>query len=333
MLVAVIAAAVPLICLLRVPVQGNDECLLLVHPEEVLKRSEPHRDFATVYGPLTYWTLALAFRLSGPSLYAERLVGVTYRVVVVLAPALLPRRSAGAGAAATAVLLSLVMQVTLVPLVYGFFDALARIDSGLALLASQSGPRARAAGGALLGLAAGFRPEMGALALGGVPLRLKGSKRPVSLGWFIGLLPLSFPLTRAVPEVSRNVIRGRLLINARVATSSPVLAIGVAVLASISVATLVVGYQERDHAPGAAGLVGLLLPPQAAQRLDVRPELWVTSVIAPARVDAPPFIDATCLALRIDESGPSRLAAALDASDACQRIGRYGDVIGWVSAG
>jgi hypothetical protein len=281
MLVAVIAAAVPLICLLRVPVQGNDEGLLLVHPEEVLRGSEPHRDFATVYGPLTYWTLALVFRLSGPSLYAERLVGVTYRMVLALALALLLKRSVGAGAAAAAAVVSLVMQITLVPLAYGFFGALACTVSGLAVLANQSGPRARAAGGALLGLAAGFRPEMGVLALGGVPLLLNGSKRPVILGWFIGLLPLAFHLTRAAPEVYRDVIEGRMMVNAQVADISPVLATGVAVLAAISVATLVVAHREKDHALGAAGLVCVLLLPQATQRLDLSHVLWVASVIVP----------------------------------------------------
>ena len=279
--VAAIGAAVPLIPLLRVPVHGNDEGLLLVHPEEVLNGSEPHRGFATVYGPMTYWTLAFAFRLFGPSLSAERLVGVAYRVVLALALALLLKGSVGAGAAAAAAVTSLVMQATLVPLAYGFFGALACTVSGLAVLANQGGPRARAAGGALLGLASGFRPEMGALSLGAVPLLLNGSKRPVIIGWFIGLLPLIFHLTRAAPEVYRYVIRGRMMVNAQVATISPVLVTGVAGLAVISVATLVVAYRERDHAMGAAGLVCLLLLPQAVQRLDVSHVLWVASVIAP----------------------------------------------------
>ena len=37
LLAAVVAAAIPLVCLLRTPVHGNDEGLLLVHPEEVLQ--------------------------------------------------------------------------------------------------------------------------------------------------------------------------------------------------------------------------------------------------------------------------------------------------------
>ena len=53
------------------------------------------------------------------------------------------------------------------------------------------------------------------------------------------------------------------------------------VLAAISAATLVVAYRERDHALGAAGLVCVLLLPQAVQRLDVSHVLWVASVIAP----------------------------------------------------
>ena len=47
-------------------------------------------------------------------------------------------------------------------------------------------------------------------------------------------------------------------------------------------------------------------------------------------VDRSPFTEATCVALRVENSGTRRVRDALDASDSWQQVARSGEVVGWV---
>lgn len=60
-----------------------DEGTLLAYPDRILKGAFPHRDFTTPYGPGGFWLLAGVFELFGSSPYAERAVGLCYRLLIV----------------------------------------------------------------------------------------------------------------------------------------------------------------------------------------------------------------------------------------------------------
>src|SRR6267143_7029984 len=62
-----------------------DEGSLLVYPELILKGQLPYRDFETFYGPANLWVLSAAYAGFGPSIFTERAVGLTYRVLTLLA--------------------------------------------------------------------------------------------------------------------------------------------------------------------------------------------------------------------------------------------------------
>ena len=90
--------------------------------------------------------------------------------------------------------------------------------------------------------------------------------------------------------------------------------------------------------PGTGGSA-VLLRPDVPVWYDGRFDYWgrernaqAVGVLSSDRVDAAPFTEATCVVLRVDESGPARLAAALDTSEDWRQIARSGDVVGWVRA-
>lgn len=83
-----------------------DEGGLLAYADRILHGQLPLRDLHSFYGPLGTFVVAFAFKVAGPSLYAERAVGLAYRLV--LAGALLGlvrRRGTPAIVAATVLLL------------------------------------------------------------------------------------------------------------------------------------------------------------------------------------------------------------------------------------
>jgi hypothetical protein len=90
--------------------------------------------------------------------------------------------------------------------------------------------------------------------------------------------------------------------------------------------------------PG-TGSSAVLVRPDIPVWYDTRADYWgrqrnleAARVLASGQVDTLPFTQATCIALRLDETGPARLAAALDASTEWRQVARSGDVVGWVRA-
>lgn len=61
-----------------------DEGSLLVYPELILKGELPYRDFETFYGPANLWVLSAVYAGFGSSIFAERSVGLIYRILVLL---------------------------------------------------------------------------------------------------------------------------------------------------------------------------------------------------------------------------------------------------------
>ena len=64
------------------PGSEMDEGDPLVYGERVLGGDLPWRHFETFYGPANPYLVALAFRLLGVSVFAERMVGMTFRLVL-----------------------------------------------------------------------------------------------------------------------------------------------------------------------------------------------------------------------------------------------------------
>src|SRR4051794_27054849 len=62
-----------------------DEGALLVYPELIRHGEIPYRDFETFYGPANSWVLSVAYAVSGPSIIAERAVGLIYRMLILAA--------------------------------------------------------------------------------------------------------------------------------------------------------------------------------------------------------------------------------------------------------
>ena len=206
-LAPVVLASVVLLGPLRAPVAGSDEGLLLVHPDSVLRGELPNRDFATVYGPLTYWLLAAVYRLLGPSLGAERLVGVGYRLAIAVALVLLLRRRVHPVAASLAGLLSLVLASVYLPLAYAYHGALACALVGLLLLTTQRAGL-RLVGGLVLGSPPRSAPNWACSPWPPSPCwpAVRGGHR--SRAGSLGLLPLAVHLVTAGPGSSRTSSSG-----------------------------------------------------------------------------------------------------------------------------
>lgn len=69
----------------RLPGQQEDEGIALVYPEMFLKGHLPYRDFESVYGPDNLLILSGAYSLFGANVFVERAVGLTYRLLILLA--------------------------------------------------------------------------------------------------------------------------------------------------------------------------------------------------------------------------------------------------------
>jgi hypothetical protein len=67
------------------PGQPEDEGIALLYPEMLLKGRLPYRDFESIYGPGNLFILSAAYSLFGTNIFVERAVGLTYRLIILLA--------------------------------------------------------------------------------------------------------------------------------------------------------------------------------------------------------------------------------------------------------
>jgi hypothetical protein len=201
--VAVAAVAVTLFALgLLVPlVSGGgaemDEGAVVAYADRVLDGAVPHRDFETFYGPANAWLVAGAFAVLDPSVETERVVGLVYRLLIVLSLFILAFRIAGLLAAVLAGIVSTSLLANEVVWAYATYGAIGFALLGLALVATGvagSTNRARhrtwllvAAGGAA-GLACLVRFDfVPAVIVSALPLVLLADRRG-RLGYLAGLV-------------------------------------------------------------------------------------------------------------------------------------------------
>lgn len=195
-----------------------DEGDLLVYPELVLRGAVPYRDFLMSYGPGNTWLLASLFSIFGPHVAVERLVGISFHVLLVVAVF----AHASRWGSAIAVLSGVIAGVLLVPLgavAFAIVGAVALVLWSLFALSTASGFRAVAFAGALAGLAVDFRPDLGpATVLAAVPLALglgRGRLIAFSCGAVAALLPFGLQTWIAGPaQAFNNLVIGPLTFSA-----------------------------------------------------------------------------------------------------------------------
>lgn len=190
--VIVVAAVLPSLALMRLPLQGEDEGLLLTHPLLVGHGALPHRDFATVYGPLGFDVLEATYRVMGPGLVAERTVGIFYHLVTALAVWVFLLRMSRT-VALTAALAAATVLMTIQPVAFAWLGGLAATLVGLAVIRVSATRVALFVGGVSVGLASAYRLELVLFAVAALPLLRSAPRRltialGVAAGSSIGLL-------------------------------------------------------------------------------------------------------------------------------------------------
>ncbi|MFZ1308550.1 MAG: hypothetical protein WAR60_05225, partial [Candidatus Microthrix parvicella] len=179
-LITAFAALAPAWGLRGSPGPLYEEGFTVLHAELVLQGQTPGVDFHALYGPLGPWFMGLWFKVFGPSIGAQRVVGALLLIAIVLGVRQLLRPWGRNVATAAAVVTSITVYSagTLVAVAWWF--GLAAVLWGVLLLrevppglldgeqtrgplATSSTPVqfARLAGaGLLFGLALGFRPDL-----------------------------------------------------------------------------------------------------------------------------------------------------------------------------
>jgi hypothetical protein len=275
----------------RAPIATMDEGIALEYPQLILHGEVPFRDFQSSYGPGAYLPLAAVYRVLGPSVTAERAVGVAERLAVVLAMLALlwPLGAAWALAGASCATLAILpVGSPQVPVAYGWYIALACLLWGLwcgrAALGTRRPGRATAlwaASGLLAGAAASARPDLGVAAVlssAVLVLAARGRARTAfGVGLAVGVSPLIWNLLAA--GWSRFWTYG---VEARL-HQAPVsgypFPTGIGFLLIVSGATLIVAAaavserRRRGASPVtrgwlAAALLAVLILPQLLQRAD-----------------------------------------------------------------
>jgi hypothetical protein len=270
-----------------------DEGTLVAYPELVAQGLVPGSDFETFYGPGEPYLVAGVFEVFGASVTTERVVGLAFRLAIVLAifALVLPW---GRACAASAGLASALVMMPLGLSALAIFGAIAFGLAGVALLHLAHGRVATGlpsaalavAAGLACGLAIAFRPDVAvAVALGALPLLWRADRR--TLAWFggsaaLGLLPTLIwlavvgpdDLSRLLDDLTDSREGRRLPLPGPSSADGQVLIAGVLATAGLLVSGFR-GWREPD--PGAAdrsavllslGLFALALLPSAIQRAD-----------------------------------------------------------------
>ena len=184
--VLLLVIAVPLRGLFGRPGPPMEEGFMLVFGESFLRGDIPNRDFLHLYGPGGVWVLAGVFKLFGVSLVVERVVGLLQIAGIIAGIFLLAwpwgRKVALAGAIVTA--LVIIPPIGLTALAWDGGLALALLGLAAALGALRaSTTRGRhglsITGGALLGAALLYRPDLVVAVAIAAFFVLRAASRPV----------------------------------------------------------------------------------------------------------------------------------------------------------
>jgi hypothetical protein len=272
-----------------------DEASLLVYPELVLKGQLPYRDFETFYGPANLWVLSAAYAGFGPSIFTERAVGLSYRVLALLAIFALVQRwgtTLAAGCTAVASLLLLPIQLGAYAWIGGAICALWSIW----MIAKPESARRCLLGGVLAGLALLFRVDLGpAVIASALPLFLlmRTARRWSYLGGAaFALLPLGWLTAVAGPKEILNNLLLFPVIYSSPARHLPIFSAEnylvllffahiIAVAGNIFAGVIAIRTDRRSPMARlllSLALLGLAVTHQAAQRLDLIHVMFVAFI-------------------------------------------------------
>lgn len=281
----VLYATLPAFAFLQARLTEQDEALLLVYPEHILAGAVPNRDFFTVYGPGGFWLLAAVFKVAGPTVLAERVVGLGYHVALstgvyrLIQPWGNRRLACAAGSACALILLPLGLGA------YAWLGAVALVVWSIGLL-TVSECALPACAGLLGGLAVAWRLEIVVpLVAASVPLlwRTPAAKR-WAIGAAIGLMPLAAHSVVAGSALYRDIFVDRLLAtNTGLPFSAHRLgaATGVAVCVGAVTALCIVGVRDRSRRSLALAVLSVAVLPQAFQRIDQEHVRYVACLVVP----------------------------------------------------
>lgn len=273
-LLVLLVARLPL---LRLPLGTQDEAIILVYAQQLLDGRLPHRDVYTVYGPGVFGLTAGSFLLLGPTLVAERLVGLLLQAVLV-GGVLGLTLDRGRRAAFVAGVGCVVVLTPLGLVAYAWVAGLACIVWGLVLLRRD----AVVAAGVVLGLAALFRPEMVLPAYAAaVPLALGWSRaRRLLVGAVVGLAPSVLYYGWIGRQAVDNIVLQRGLVDARLAPDASTIAL-VVLSAVVVVVLLVAAVRARRADHWSFAVLAIVTVPQLLQRTDLDHLAFVLAVPLP----------------------------------------------------
>lgn len=189
------------------PASPMEEGALLVYPELILKGQLPYRDFETFYGPANLLVPTVVYAATGPSIFAERGIGLLYRLLIFSALFVLIQRWSTTLAAASVLIAGLVFVPLGVP-AYAWIGAVACALWSLWLISKTESARSCLFGGVLGAAALLFRPDLApAMVASGLPLFLLMSparRWRYVLGVALGLLPLALLMLATGPREMLN---------------------------------------------------------------------------------------------------------------------------------
>ena len=194
-----------------------DEGAVVSYSQRVLEGAVPHRDFLTFYGPGNLWAVAGAFTVLGESVTSERIAGLGYRLLIVLALFLLGARLAGPVAGVLAGLIATVILAEELVWAYATYGALAFGLVGVAIASwAGSAPNERrqelmlGLAGVLGGFAVLVRFDFApAVVLSALPLLTLVPRRSrwwYGLGLLAGVSPYVLHLAIVGPERIARVV-------------------------------------------------------------------------------------------------------------------------------
>jgi hypothetical protein len=298
---------------LRFPLLGQDEGILLAYPDLILRGYVPNRDFATLYPPGAFWSVAIAFRLVGETLDVERAVGLLFQISILAAVIQIARQYgtvacllAGLGVCTGIALFVPGANSVLGGIACGFW-AIALSERGF----GKSGSVRIFACGVLTGLAFLFRQDVGLAAAAAVaPYLLRNRTGAAALaygaGLGAGLLPLLAHLVQAgigpvfenlVLDVIRNAPGRALPIQA-----DALYLIVIPQLAILLCAALLAARKRGGALPRALTLFSLCFLPSILQRVDAWHVGYGAIVLLPSA--------AIMLAIAAQGAMPDRLRGA-----------------------
>src|SRR3954468_21082166 len=262
-----------------------DEGALLVYPELIRHGQIPYRDFETFYGPANSWVLTLAYAIAGPSIIAERAVGLCYRILILAALFVFAQRRSTMLAAGSVILAGIMLVPFGLP-AYAWIGAMACALWSLWFALQMNSPRQCLVAGILASATLLFRPDFGpGLILAALPffLLMTPPRRLHFLaGAALGLLPYGWLSVAAGPREMMNNLFIYPVLHCNAGRHLPLFSAQSFVLGlfflhlaavGVNLAAGVVGMlrERSDVFPRlllALGFLALGMTHQAAQRLD-----------------------------------------------------------------